>query len=79
MEAALTPQDLTHDELAGVDWQISSHSGDTSGNCVEVGRLGDGRVAVRHSHDPDGEVLVYTRDQWAAFTADIRAGEFDAA
>ncbi|WP_199493264.1 DUF397 domain-containing protein [Marinitenerispora sediminis] len=38
---------------------------------------GSGRVAVRHSHHPNGAVIVYTREEWAAFTAGVRAGEFD--
>lgn len=77
MEAARTPQHVTQAELANAAWRISSHSGNSDGNCVEVGRLDDGRVAVRHSHDPDGQVLVYTPGQWAEFTARVRAGDLD--
>ena len=67
------------DDLAGVDWRISSRSGSGGGNCVEAGPLpdGSGRVAVRHSHHPDGAVIVYTRDEWAAFVAGVKDGEFD--
>lgn len=72
-----TPQKLTAGERAGIAWRISSLSGSSGGNCVEVGRLNDGRVAVRHSHHPDGTVIVYTADEWAAFTAGVRGGEFD--
>ncbi|MGH3687815.1 MAG: DUF397 domain-containing protein [Pseudonocardiaceae bacterium] len=48
-------------------------------SCVEAGPLrdGSGRVAVRHSHHPDGAAIVYTRAEWDAFTAGVRLGEFD--
>lgn len=73
-----TPQRLTAAERAGITWRTSRHSGNTA-NCVEVGPLADGsgRVAVRHSHHPGAEVIVYTRAEWEAFTAGVRDGEFD--
>jgi hypothetical protein len=49
--------------LSRAPWKKSSCSGN-SGNCVEVANLGDG-VAVRDSKDPDGPVLVVSRDEWA--------------
>jgi hypothetical protein len=64
-------------------WQLAEHAGDArpdgGGNCVEAGPLGDGteRVAVRHSHHPDAEVIVYTRAEWEAFLKGVRNGEFD--
>lgn len=75
-----TPQDLTPDELAGITWRVSTRSSSSGGsNCVEAGSLNDGtgRVALRHSHHRDGAVIVYTADEWAAFTAGVRDGEFD--
>lgn len=75
-----TPQDVTLDELGGITWRVSSRSSSSGGaNCVEAGALNDGtgRVALRHSHHPDGAVIVYTADEWAAFTAGVRDGEFD--
>ncbi|WP_433240994.1 DUF397 domain-containing protein [Streptosporangium sp. CA-135522] len=38
---------------------------------------GSGRAAVRHSHHPDGEVVVYTRAEWEAFVGGVKDGEFD--
>jgi len=66
-------------ELTGVAWHISSKSANGGGQCVEAGPLADGsgRVAVRHSRRPDGEVLVYTRPEWDAFIAGVKNGEFD--
>ena len=46
-------------------------------DCVETAFLADGGVAVRHSKDPDGSVLRYTRREWAAFLKGAKDGEFD--
>ncbi|WP_030542067.1 DUF397 domain-containing protein [Streptomyces albus] len=59
-----------------VRWTASSYSGG-SDNCVEVAPYGRETVAVRQSEDPSGPALVLRADEWAAFIADIRAGEFD--
>ncbi|WP_424531932.1 DUF397 domain-containing protein [Sphaerisporangium viridialbum] len=69
----------TPEELAGVAWHISTKSANGGGECVEAGPLADGteRVAVRHSHHPDREVILYTRGEWQAFIAGVKAGEFD--
>lgn len=66
-------------EHAPISWHISSFSADGGGNCVEAGPVNDGtgRVAVRHSKDPDGPVIHYTRTEWDAFVSGVRAGEFD--
>jgi Domain of unknown function (DUF397) len=53
----------------------SGHSAG-AGECVEAGRSGEA-VAVRHSKDPDGRVIFYTRPEWEAFLAGVRDGEFD--
>ncbi|MER5624953.1 DUF397 domain-containing protein [Streptosporangium sp. NPDC002544] len=67
------------EELDQVAWRISTKSENGGGNCVEAGPLADGsgRVAVRHSHRPDGEVIVYTRAEWEAFVGGVKDGEFD--
>lgn len=74
-----TEQGLSGEELAGIRWRKSSRSDSNGGQCVEAGPLADGsgRVAVRHSHHPDGSVIVYTRAEWVAFLAGARDGEFD--
>jgi hypothetical protein len=58
-------------------WRKSSRSGNGGGNCVEVASLASGIVAVRDSKDPDGPRLTFTPAEWEAFTAGVRAGEFD--
>ncbi|WP_106366447.1 DUF397 domain-containing protein [Glycomyces artemisiae] len=62
-----------------MSWRTSTRSADNGGQCVEVGPLADGsgRVAVRHSHNPESSVIVYTRAEWAAFLAGAKDGEFD--
>jgi hypothetical protein len=60
----------------GVRWVKSSMSSATS-QCVEAAALGGGRIAVRDSKDPDGPVLVFTPEEWSAFLAGVKGGEFD--
>lgn len=59
-------------------WRKSSFCNGAA-TCVEVAPLGDGSVGVRDSKDPDGACLVFTPEEWLAFTAGVRAGEFDPA
>ena len=74
-----TDQQLTAGELAGIRWRTSTRSSDNGGQCVEAGPLADGsgRIAVRHSHHPEGSMIVYTRAEWDAFLAGAKDGEFD--
>lgn len=74
-----TDDTLTPQQRSNVAWHISSYSPDNGGNCVEAGPLADGteRVAVRHSHRPDAETIIYTRAEWEAFLAGVRNNEFD--
>lgn len=46
------------------------------GTCVEIALAEDG-VAVRDSKSESGPVLNFTADEWGAFVAGVRAGEFD--
>jgi hypothetical protein len=62
--------------VAGAIWRKSSYSGSNGGGCVEVAGNLSGVVAVRDSKDPAGPVLAFTPDDWRAFTAAIKAGEF---
>jgi hypothetical protein len=65
------------DGLDGAQWRKSTYTGSNGGNCVEVADNLPGIVAVRDSKDPDGPKLVFSPDEWRAFTAGVRSGEFD--
>lgn len=52
-------------------------SGPNGGQCVEMKRLADGRVAVRQSTDPTGPVLIYTQEEMTAFVAGVKKGLAD--
>lgn len=62
------------DDYSAAVWRTSSFSDGLQ--CVEVAALGD-HVAVRHSKDPDGPVLHFTRGEMLAFLQGTKAGEFD--
>lgn len=57
-------------------WIKSSLSG-SNGNCVEVADLPEGTIGIRNSRDTDGPILRFTSDEWVAFLAGARRGEFD--
>ena len=59
---------------ATLRWRTSSYSG-SGNNCVQVAARGPG-VAVRDSKDPHGPRLVFSPQQWRAFVAGVKAGEF---
>jgi hypothetical protein len=64
-------------DLAGALWKKSSWSS-YNGNCVEIARLQDGRVAVRDTKDSAaGPTLFFTQPEWNAFLAGAKNGEFD--
>jgi hypothetical protein len=56
-------------------WRKSVAS--VTSNCAEVAFVGDS-VLLRHSRNPSGPVLSFSRAEWAAFVAGMRSGEFDA-
>jgi hypothetical protein len=60
-------------DLSRAVWRKSTFS--VESDCVEVAFI-DGRVAVRHSKDRRGPVLIFTPGEWDAFTAGIRDGQF---
>jgi hypothetical protein len=53
-------------------WRKSSYSGNGA-ECVEVAARSPGAVAIRDSKNPDGPVLVVTRDGWADLTTHLQA------
>ena len=49
----------------------------SSDGCVEVAHLAGGSVAVRDSKDAARPAHVFDREEWAAFIAGVKNGEFD--
>ena len=69
-------QGLLHVWRGELVWQKSRRS-NPSGNCVEMAELPTGEIAVRNSRDPEGAVLVYTREEVEAFVGGAKDGDFD--
>lgn len=72
------------DEQTGtrvVEFHKSTHSGAVNGNCVEVGFgfevLRIANVYVRDTKDPGKTTLTFTVDEWKAFIAGVKDGEFE--
>ena len=59
-------------------WIKSSASGGTGGACVETTSVMADEILVRNSRDRTGPVLSFTKAEWVAFVAGVKAGEFDA-
>ncbi|MFC9930222.1 DUF397 domain-containing protein [Streptomyces sp. NPDC127190] len=58
-----------------IQWQKSSFSTDSEGNCLEVAEQGD-MILVRESDEP-GLIIRTSRAKLAAFLEGAKAGEFD--
>ena len=55
-----------------ITWRKSSYSGNSGGQCVEVGTAAP-LIAVRDSKDPNGTRLAFGREAWQAFAARVSA------
>ena len=72
-------------DLTGAVWQRANTTGDPDEACVEIAIMpgtkegSDQVIAMRDSRSPAGPVLLFTPDEWRAFTAGVRDGEFDLA
>ncbi|MFI7586486.1 DUF397 domain-containing protein [Spongisporangium articulatum] len=64
---------MAHGRLESNGWQVSSYC--AGSGCVEVQR-GD-EVRVRDAKTTASPVLTFDRDEWRAFVAGVKAGEFD--
>jgi hypothetical protein len=56
------------------EWRKSSLSADAA-NCVEVALVG-GEIALRHSRQPDGPILVFSAAAWRVFLQGLREDTF---
>jgi hypothetical protein len=63
---------MSEADLSRAEWRKSNYSSQ-SGNCVEVATNVSGIIAVRDSKNPDGPVLIVSKDEWARFITHLRA------
>ena len=61
-------------DLSRAVWQQAK--GDESESAVEVAFVDD-LIGLRNGADPHSPVLVFTQDEWDAFVAGAKDGEFD--
>jgi Domain of unknown function (DUF397) len=61
-------------DFSNAKWHKSARSGPSG--CVEIAIL-EREVGLRDSKDREGPVLVFRFDEWNAFLAGVRDGEFD--
>jgi len=59
------------------EW-IKSSASTGNGACVETKSVRPDEILVRNSRDPEGPILAFTKAEWVAFVAGVKAGEFDA-
>jgi len=62
--------------FVGAVWRKSGRSSPSSDNCVEIAFV-PGGVGVRDSKNREGGILEFTEDEWSAFVAGTKEGEFD--
>jgi hypothetical protein len=53
-------------------WFKSSYSGGGGGNCLEVSHDFPNRIPVRDSKTPQGPVLTFLPETWAAFVTGLK-------
>jgi hypothetical protein len=55
-----------------VTWRKSSYSGNSGGQCVQVGNTAR-QIAVRDSKDPHGPMLAFSPHTWRRFAGQLKA------
>lgn len=58
------------------DFKVSTQCGHGTTRCVQVAHK-NGVIAVGDTKNPKQPYLCFDQDEWAAFTAGIKNGEFD--
>ena len=62
---------MTDEGWDDAQWRKSTKSGDGAGSCVEVA-FTDDAVAIRDSKNPNGPVLVVSKDAWREFLSAVK-------
>jgi hypothetical protein len=69
---------MNEPQTLALTWTRSSRCSADQPSCVEVATHAD-QILVRDSKNPDAtNVQVYSRAEWAAFLAGVKANDFDA-
>ena len=71
-------------DLTGATWRASSYGSEDEGSRIEIAIIpgvskegSDHVIAMRDGKNPGGPTLIFTPDEWRAFTAGVQDGEFD--
>jgi hypothetical protein len=67
-----TPPESNNSSGEAVDGWLKSSFSMSNGQCVEIGRLKDGRIGMRDSKVANGPVLRFEQEVFAAFLRDLR-------
>ncbi|MGE5290469.1 MAG: DUF397 domain-containing protein [Micromonosporaceae bacterium] len=65
--------DDSDEREGGVEITVTEDAAAVSAHKADAGRL----ILMRDSNNPDGPVLAFTEDEWRAFIAGVKDGEFD--
>lgn len=57
--------------MSSTQWRKASRSGSNGGQCVELAATSRS-VAVRDSKNPDGPMLIFSRETFRAFAAEVK-------
>ena len=66
---------MTEYDVSSAVWITSRFCNNSA--CVQVAHLPGGMVALRDSKDTARSAHVFDREEWAAFIAGVKAGDFD--
>lgn len=70
-------------DLTGAEWRRPTSAGGEDGSCIEIAVVSGSKegsdhvIAMRDGSNPGGPALIFTPDEWRAFTAGVMDGEFD--
>lgn len=73
---ACTPAHTPDSSALITVWRKSHHS-NPSGECVELGPLTDGTIAVRNSREPHGPALIFDAETMCSFIDAASDGRLD--
>ena len=62
-------------DTARANWITSRFCNNSA--CVQVAHLPTGMVAIRDSKDTAKGAHIFSSEEWAAFVAGVKAGDFD--